>query len=312
MVHLIVYIYFLTCTQSSLDPSGGLFAQLQPKASPAKADDTAAAPKKEEEEEKKEPEASQTQTQDEEHKKEELPAKQPAGQDNEKTATNEADKEEQKLPEPETVQPVKAPSLFANTEEIKPQTSLFSVKPAKSETNNITAVDVQAGKVLESNPRTVNSAEGSFHHEANKMLFVSGLVGLFKDHNMGFTNNLLDNSDFVPKMFDFFKEYGVVPPTKNVPQFSVKTGQVQSPAKTETVTAVAGATTTGEAADPREEEKVSEQIKVSENKSDALETNQEEVVKAVVQDQPEGDKEQEGEQAVNVKSEESLKKETGS
>ena len=143
------------------------------------------------------------------------------------------------------------------------------------------------------------------------MLFVSGLVGLFKDHNMGFTNNLLDNSDFVPKMFDFFKEYGVVPPTKNVPQFSVKTGQVQSPAKRETVTAVAGPTTIGETVDPREEEKVPEQIKIG-DKSDALETKQEEVVKAVVQDQPESGKEQEGEQAANENSEESPKKEIDS
>ena len=120
-------------------------------------------------------------------------------------------------------------------------------------------------------------------------------------------------------MFEFFKEYGVVPLTKNVPQFSVKTGQVQSqpqsqsqsPEKAETVTAVTAAATTGETTDPREEEKVPEQITVSPDKPEVAETKQEEIVRPVVQDQSESQG-QAGEQDANVNPEEPPKKETDS
>lgn len=77
-------------------------------------------------------------------------------------------------------------------------------------------------------PVTVASTAGSFSHEMNKMLFMASLTGLFSEHNMTYPEDLLDNSDFAAKMFEFLKGYNITPPTSNVPKFKVGRSQTQT------------------------------------------------------------------------------------
>ena len=73
-----------------------------------------------------------------------------------------------------------------------------------------------AEQTLKSNPR-------SFGFELNKMLFVSGLVQLMEKHHLRVPENLLDNTDFVPRLLEFLEQHNVSLPTENVPQFQIDT-----------------------------------------------------------------------------------------
>ncbi len=46
---------------------------------------------------------------------------------------------------------------------------------------------------------------------------------------MKFPDNLFDESDFVPKLFQFLNSYGINPPEKEVPKFKVKSQKFPPP-----------------------------------------------------------------------------------
>jgi hypothetical protein len=60
-------------------------------------------------------------------------------------------------------------------------------------------------------------------------MFTSNLLHLFYEHNMKFPDNLFDDSDFVPKLFQFLNSYGINPPEKEVPKFKVKAHKFPPP-----------------------------------------------------------------------------------
>ncbi len=74
---------------------------------------------------------------------------------------------------------------------------------------------------------------GSFNFEFNKMLFVSSLVQTIGKHNMTMPENLLDNTDFIPQLVGFLKQYDVNLPTENIPQFQTNSTHLLTQSRNE-------------------------------------------------------------------------------
>ena len=86
----------------------------------------------------------------------------------------------------------------------------------------------QTLRTLQSHSGTVTSAAGSYYHEMNKTVFIGGFLGLLEDHNMKFSDDILDSTDFVPKVFELLQNYGIRPPTEDVPKFLIRKNIVSS------------------------------------------------------------------------------------
>ena len=115
-------------------------------------------------------------------------------------------------------------------------------------------------RTIQPHSGTVASAPGSHYHEMNKTIFISGFLGLLEDHNMKFSDDILDSTDFVPKVFELLQNYGIHPPTENVPKFLVRKNIVSSSGQGREVKSIAKKPAKDE--DEEEEEKkivVSEQ-----------------------------------------------------
>ena len=53
-------------------------------------------------------------------------------------------------------------------------------------------------------------------------MFITSFLGVLDEYNMKFSDDLLDSTDFVPKIFEFLGRYDIHPPSKNVPKFLLK------------------------------------------------------------------------------------------
>ena len=63
---------------------------------------------------------------------------------------------------------------------------------------------------------------GSYSSELNKMVMIGSFMELLKDHGASFPKDVLDTTDFVPKMFEFLKSYNVEMPTLQTPKYRFK------------------------------------------------------------------------------------------
>ena len=74
--------------------------------------------------------------------------------------------------------------------------------------------------------KAINSSntKSSFFYEKNKMLFVSRVVDLLNKHGMEVPEDLLDNSEFIPKFFKFLEGHNIHLPALDIPKFkTIKT-----------------------------------------------------------------------------------------
>ena len=63
---------------------------------------------------------------------------------------------------------------------------------------------------------------GSYSSELNKMVMIGNFMELLKDHGASFPEDILDTTDFVPKMFEFLQSYKVEMPTHQTPKYKFK------------------------------------------------------------------------------------------
>ena len=112
-------------------------------------------------------------------------------------------------------------SIFSFVDPPFPQPIEDSTQPLKAKESLIKYVKPKVTAAKSENKILTSSDSGSFSYEVNKILFVSGLVQNMEKHNMTMPENLLDETDFVPKLLEFLGQYNINLPTENIPQFHI-------------------------------------------------------------------------------------------
>jgi len=77
----------------------------------------------------------------------------------------------------------------------------------------------QSATHIENKPQ--NQVSGGFYYELNKMRLLDEIVKAFERCNVSYPENLLDNTLFSEKLFQFFKAFNIELPTENIPKLRV-------------------------------------------------------------------------------------------